>query len=226
MVTNMKDNQYLDNSLIENFFKMLNESGINYVLIKNIGEELPNHLKDGKDIDILVKLEDREAFMKVMLNGGFLKRIHPLGKEAGWRFGYQLPEYQFWQLGGIEQVFYIDCCFKLMCKSLTPKYWVPLDRCINNSVWENKVWDAKLNCWKIDDKTLLSYLLARCVFDKRTFSEVYKEDIEKLLCYIDDSDVQTMLETIFYKFTPVITEMLKAGKYDEIVRSYISFKNY
>lgn len=217
---------YLDSELIYKFFTLLNESDINYLLIKNVGEELPNRLKDGKDVDILVKLEDRKKFLDTMAQGGFIRRIPPFGKDAGWHFGYQLPEYQFWQKSGIEQTFYVDCCFKLMCKSLTPNFWVPLDACINDSAWANKVWDEKIQCWKMDDKTLLPYLFARCVFDKKIFSEVYKKDVSSLLYLIDDSSVQTMLRTIFYKFTPVLTQLAKEKKYDEIIPCYIAFKEY
>lgn len=218
--------KYIEALEVLSFFKLLNDSNINYVLIKNVGGELPYKLKDGKDVDILVKLEDRPLFMETMLKGGFLKRIPPLGREAGWKFGYQLPEYQFWQKRGIAQKFYIDCCFKLMCKSLTPNYWIPLDRSLNESIWKNKVWDETLGCWKIDDKTLFPYLIARCVLDKKEFKSVYIKDINELLHYLDDDEVQAMLSTIFYKFTPKLTKLLKAGKYDEIVSKYISFKDY
>ena len=218
--------KYIEAPEILSFFKLLNDSNINYVLIKNVGGELPYNLKDGKDIDILVKLEDRPLFVKTMLKGGFLKRIPPLGREAGWKFGYQLPEYQFWQKRGIAQNFYIDCCFKLMCKSLTPNYWIPLDISINERIWKNKVWDDDLGCWRIDDKTLFPYLIARCVLDKKEFKSVYVKDINERLQYLDDDEVQAMLSTIFYRFTPMLTELLKAGRYDEIISKYISFKDY
>lgn len=222
----MNSEQYIDSKLVFDFFKLLNDYDVNYVMIKNIGNELPYHLKDGKDIDILVHLEDRKKFTDVMTKGVFLKRIPPLGSERGYRFGYQLPEYQFWQKGGIKQTFYIDACFMLMCKSLTPNYWVPLDSSINDRVWKKKVWNKELGCWQTDDKTLLVYMLARCVFDKHGFSNAYKEDIEKKKQLIHDDSVQEMLHTVFYRFTEKISSMVISGEYDAIFDAYMRFTDY
>ena len=220
------NSEYIDSQLIFEFFNVLNQSKVQYVLIKNIGQELPYRLKDGKDIDILVAIEDRYKLVESMLAAGFLKRIPPLGVENGYHFGYQLPEYQFWQKAGIMQTFYIDVCFKLMCKSLMPKYWIPLDGTINKRVWEEKVWNEELKCWQIDEKTLLVYLLVRCVFDKHSFSDIYIEEIEKRKQWIYEDEIQKMLHTVFYRFTPKISEMVTMRKYDSIMENYIRFTDY
>lgn len=217
---------YIKKEYIDNFFNMLNKSGVNYMLIKNIADELPCNLKDRKDIDIVVKFEDREKFTECMGAHGFLYREHPLGISGGWSFGYQLPQYQFWQLGGIKQVFYIDACFKLMCKSLSPKMWVPLDESINTHAWQNKEWNETLKCWQMGEKTLFVYLFARCVFDKHTFSEKYIAEIEKRKHLLSDAEVVAMIRTIFYKFTDTLIEMVKQDNYDEIIQKYLTFKNY
>ena len=222
----MSNIEYIDKNLVDTFFKMLNAADINYVLLKNMGHELPERLKNGKDIDVLVNLEDRKRFTETMLENGFLHRIPPLGRENGYRFAYQLPEYQFWQLGGIEQIFYIDACFKLMCKSLTPKYWVPLDESINRAIWENKCWDENLKCWAMDDKTLVVYLLARAVFDKKNFSDVYIQEIEQRKYLLEDKQVYDMLRTVFYKYTDTLINLLRKSEYTKIVNSYITFKEY
>lgn len=218
--------QYLDRHLIYDFFERLNCGGIQWVLIKNIGHELPCELKDGKDIDILVRLEDKEKFEQIMLQGGFLKRIPPLGRESGYRFGYQLPEYQFWQKADISQTFYIDACFCLMCKSLTPKFWVPLDETINRRIWENKVWDDELKCFRIGDKELLVYLLTRCVFDKHGFPEGYQAELNRLKPLLKEKEVDRMLRTVFYKCTPMVIQMVMEEKYDDILEAYIRYEDY
>ena len=46
-MSNIKSKYILD------FFKTLNKENVQYMLIKNIGKELPHNLKDGKDIDII-----------------------------------------------------------------------------------------------------------------------------------------------------------------------------
>ncbi len=222
----IEETNYIEETVVMEFFELLNREQIRYVLIKNINDELPKRLKDGKDIDILVKLSDRKKFTEVMSQNGFLKRIQPLGKDNGYRFGYQLPEYQFWQKGGIQQTFYIDACFKLMCKSLTPRYWVPLDEMINERIWNEKVWDDQLQCWRADEKTLLVYLLARSVFDKRTFSETYRIEIDKRKELLKDKEVQSMLQTIFYKYTKTIIQYVLESKYEIIIPNYLKYTEY
>lgn len=222
----IEETNYIEETVVMEFFELLDREQIRYVLIKNINGELPKRLKDGKDIDILVKLSDRKKFTEVMSQNGFLKRIPPLGKDNGYRFGYQLPEYQFWQKGGIQQTFYIDACFKLMCKSLTPRYWVPLDEMINERIWNEKVWDDQLQCWCVDEKTLLVYLLARSVFDKRTFSETYRIEIDKRKELLKDKEVQSMLQTIFYKYTKTITQYVLESKYEIIIPNYLKYTEY
>ncbi len=149
-----------------------------------------------------------------------------MGVVNGYRFGYQLPEYQFWQKTGIAQTFYIDACFRLMCRSLTPQCWVPLDDSINRRAWEEKVWDETLQCWIMDEKTLLVYLLARCVFDKHVVSDAYRQEIEKRKQWLYDETVQRMLRTVFYRFTGRISEMITAGAYDAVFETYLQFSDY
>ena len=64
---------YINKECIYSFFQQLNRDcpAVRYVLIKNINGELPERLKDGKDIDLLVKEEDREAFAEFMHTHGF-----------------------------------------------------------------------------------------------------------------------------------------------------------
>lgn len=223
----MAINEYLPSSLVIGFFQLLNDHDIEYVLIKNVAGELPDRLCDGKDIDILVNLSDRNKFTELMKTHGFLYRVPPLGKDAGYQFGYQLPEYQFWQMRDIKQTFYIDASFKLMCKSLTPKFWVPLDEeRINRQIWNHKVWDNLLRCWRIDDKILLVYLLARCIFDKKRFSPAYIATLEPLRPLLWDVEVIAMLETLFYRFTPLLQDFLQQREYGQICHAYLTFQDY
>ena len=208
------------------FFELLNENKIRYVLIKNIAEELPCNLKGGKDIDILVHPEEKLRFAKILSGNGFLYRIHPFGSEQGWRFAYGLEKHQFWQKNGCDAAFYIDICFKLCCKSLTPKTWVPLDEKINGAIWENTGWNEALNCRQLDEKRLFVYLLVRSVFDERGFSNDYIAEIEKRKNLLDDAEVRDLLPCVFYKFTDSLIQLIKAGRYGEIVHKFLSFKDY
>ena len=218
--------RYIKEKNIREFFTMLNEENIQYALIKNIAAELPSNLKDGKDIDIIVKLEDRERFALAMVGHGWLYRVPPLGRVGEWNFAYKLPEYQFWQLSGIAERFYVDACFKLMCKSLTPKTWVPLNVPLQEKAWAEREWNEELQCWQLGEKTLFVYLFLRCVFDKRAFSDAYIAEIEKRKNLIDDGEVKALLESEFFKFTDTLIALAENREYGAIVDRYITFQNY
>lgn|GEM_PF-971355 len=217
---------FIDEGLVRDFFSMLNDEKIEYALIKNISGELPLKLKNGKDIDILVKPEDKEKISFAMKNHGWLYRVHPLGREAGWTFAYGLPEYQFWQLGNIPQSFYVDACFRLMCKSLTPRTWVPLNEPLQQKAWTEREWNDELRCWQLGEKTLFIYLFVRCVFDKRTFSPAYIAEIEKRKNLLDDDEVRNLLGQVFYKFTPRLIELARRSSFDSVIGEYIRFQDY
>lgn len=208
------------------FFEALNHSSIDYVLIKNVGNELPEHLEDGKDIDILVRTEHTEKFAKFMENHNFCIIDHPWGRKKGWNFGYQLPEHQFWKKRGIDETLYIDASFKLSCKSLMPKTWIPLDQCINQDIWRNRVFDDKNSWWIMDDRTIFIYLIVRSIFDKSNFKDVYIEDIEKMLYLLDEDEVINKLKRVFFKYTDRLIELLKEKRYTDIVDDYICYTEY
>ena len=52
--------KYYSEADIIHFFNALNKSALNYILLRNIGNELPAELLIGKDIDLLIKKTDEE----------------------------------------------------------------------------------------------------------------------------------------------------------------------
>lgn len=217
---------YISKDIIMNFFEDINQSEIRYVLIKNIDMELPEKLKDGKDIDILVMEEDKDIFAQYMLSRGFIRQVPPFGVENGWAFAYKLPEYQFWKASSENYDFYIDACFKLCCKSFMPKVWIPLDRVINDDIWKKREWDEEHSWWKMDEKTELIYLLVRSIFDKKEFNDLYIMEIEKRKYLLADMEVVSKLKLIFFKFSECLIAMVQEGKYDDIVQKYVTFTDY
>ena len=75
---------YYPESDIREFFDLLAQFNINYVLAHNIDNELPSKLEKGKDIDIIVEPSDYLCYQKVMLSHGYRRIMHPLGRENGW----------------------------------------------------------------------------------------------------------------------------------------------
>ena len=214
--------EFVPEKYIRDFFSLLNKNDIHYLLIKNIGKELPQKLRKGKDIDILVHSDDRMKIAKLMCENGFLYRIHPFGSEHGWHFTYGLEKCQFWE----KKNFYIDICSRLCVKSLTPRTWVPLDEKINSRIWEKSSWNKDLGCACLDEKTLFVYLFARAVFDKREFSAKYIEEIEKRKELLGEPEVRDLLSCVFYKFTEELVQLVENGMYEKIVSKFLTFRDY
>lgn len=217
-------NNYQDPEYINRFFDGMNKAGVVYVLIKNIGRELPNHLVKGKDIDIVVHTESKGVFHDYMKS---IARnvIHPYGKEKGWHNIYGLGRFEFWRLKAADDI-YIDVTEKLCCQSLMPKIWIPLDNHIQEAIWRNRIFDEKNNWWCMDDNVLYVYLIVRCVFDKKKFSSVYRKEIEALRHNIEQDIVLSYLKLVFFKFSSILLEMLDTKKYDQIIPMYMKFRDY
>lgn len=202
----------------------MNDNHITYILIKNIAQELPSRLREGKDIDILVHSDSLLAYHKLMDRHGYLEIIHPKGKERGWSFLYGIHENSMRKhlKTGLEVDVYVELC----TKSFSMNAWIPLDQSINTSVWRNKIWDEEHHWWKMDDVNLIAYLLTRCIFEKGTFSESYIQEIEERKHLLSTVTCVHKLEKIFFRFTPHLVEAVMKNEYDSIVAKYRRFTDY
>lgn len=205
-------------------FKLLNDAGINYILTKNIASELPAKLKVGKDIDLIVHPNDYERFKALLLDAGYQKMIHPHGKESGWNFMYGMHENMKCRQPVSNLV--VDVYAELCTKSLVRTAWLPLDKVIQQSIWDNKVWDAANQWWIMDDENMVIYLLTRSVFEKNGFSDAYIREIEKRMRLLTNPTTRQKLEKIFFKFTDTLLEKVSARRYKEIFVSYFTFTDY
>lgn len=217
---------YIDERYILDFFRLMNRSKLRYVLIKNIAGELPSHLPDGKDIDVLVHPADKAAFSRVMEENGYLRIVHPKGPENGWKCSYGLEEPIKMMLRGVPFRLYIDANFQLCCQSFMEKIWVPLDRQINEDVWNGRVFDTDYDWWRMDDETTLIYLIVRSVFDKQEFQPGYIEQIQRFETLLDKPSVEEKLTKVFFRYTPRLLRHLRDREYGAIIYNYISFTDY
>lgn len=215
---------YINPIYIENFIQGLNDSGINYVMIKNIGDELPNHLLPSKDIDIIVHKDSIDAFHRYMKPIA-RKILHPYSREYGWRNIYGLDDFEEWRLNIADDLL-IDVTTKLCCKSIMPKMWLPVDNLIQKDIWKNRVFDKDKNWWRMDDNVLFAYLPIRCVFDKHEFSELYIAEIERLRPSIDLEVVMSYLRLVFFNFAAPLVDMMDKKDYQNIIPSYLKFRKY
>lgn len=213
---------YVNPNSIIDLFNKLNASGFEYILIRNINNELPGSLKTGKDIDLLIHFNERRKFINFLKANGFKRISHPHQHD---RFLYGVKIFEFFV--NKDNVL-LDLNYQLACRSLNAGEWIPLDHKIQNSAWENKV----IN--KIDNFTYYSLgledefvaLVTRSVFDKKEFENGYMERIDELMKLIDVNEVMAKLQLIFFKFASVLLTMLKKRQYKVILDTYLSFSEY
>ena len=209
---------------VKDFFELLNSSGVRYVLIKNIHNELPDRLAIGKDIDILVDERDRIKFRFLMKNIA-RQYIHPCGKENGWINMYDLPEFELWRIYQKDDLL-IDVTYKLCCRSLMPKVWIPLVNTIQEYIWEHRSYDTENDWWILDINTRFVYYIVRCVFDKREFNSVYKKEIQAAKTLIDRDVVSGMFDVIFFEFSPTLFQMIDHDELDGIRSAFLAYHDY
>lgn len=209
---------------VQSLFKLLNDANINYLLTKNIGGELPDKLKIGKDIDLIVQPEDYEKFQTLLRDAGYRKLAHPYGKEVGWRFIYGAHENIF--LRHAINLLVVDAYAELCTQTIAMNAWLPLDRIVQESIWQNKVWDAENKWWIMDNENMVIYLVTSSVFEKHGFSEVYINEIEQRKDLLASPTARQKLERIFFRFTDTLVDKVREGRYEEILVSYLTFTDY
>ena len=97
---------------IKDFFKLLNEEKVSYILPKNDGNLILNAVEDGKDVDIIVLPEDYDNFLDIVLHKGF-ERLP--GESEKYFFLYKLRPDIYLQ----KDDAFFHAYEKLSCVSLT-----------------------------------------------------------------------------------------------------------
>lgn len=212
----------IDKNEILNIFNMLNNANIEYVLLRNIDNELPEHFEAKKDIDILVKAESKNKFKKVIKEAGYKQVRHPWDFGKNFVFLYAMDRLEFFTKDSIN----LDICYQLCCRSVNCGEWMPVDQLINDSVWENRRKNSEWGWYELCPEDELLHLLTRCVFDKKVFNNGYRKRIEELMQKVNREEVYRRLEVVFFKFSDRMLDMIEEKQYDDILDSYITFTDY
>ena len=206
---------------IRAMFNLLNVNEINYVLTKNIDGDMPHKFKYGKDIDILVNPKDYKNIQAVMYRSGYNVTIHPCPNE-----GFMYGAHEDINMINPRNNLIVHAFAQLCVKSISMNIYVPLDKVIQKSIWENKVWDTANQWWIMDDENILIHLLSKSIFNKNIFTEAYIREIEKRKYLLMRPTARQKFEKIFFKFTDTLIEKVSKGRYGEILLSYLTFTNY
>jgi len=211
----------VESDKILNIFQLLNERKVEYLLMRNINNELPYHLEIGKDIDILVK--DRNKMVEILKECKFNKISHPHENNI---FLYGVQKFEFYKNN--ENILF-DLNFQIVVRSLDAGQWIPLDQAIQESAWQNKRFERAgggLEYWTLSYEDEFVALIARSVFDKKEFQAGYVSRLDELLPMVNKDNVLKKLQFIFFKYAPLLLYQIEQQNYPDIVINYLKFKEY
>lgn len=134
---------------------------------------------------------------------------------------YGVDKFGYYSKNGLN----LTLCGSLACRSTLNGGWVPLDRKINLSAFDNLRIDPEgYNHLAYDNE--LCYLLAKCVYTTRYFSEEDCNRIQVCLNYLKDEDVYQKIEGVFFNFSHEILVLCRNACYENIVESVWLFSDY
>lgn len=205
---------------INSFFDDLENYNIDFVVLRDLNNALPNNLSEEKDVDIMIKNTDINKFHSLVKKRK-LKRIkHPWDFGRNFVFLYNMNEFEMYKIDRIN----IDICFELPVRSLNNREWMPLDDYIYQSIWKTK--KKHDSYYILGDTELLVHLISRSLLDKNEFSKIYIAKIESLFTNVDKDELNRMLSLVFFKFTNKLIELLSKKKYSVIYKEYLTFSEY
>lgn len=208
--------------LIDKFFSLLDSSGIDWILLRNTNDELPKLLDVNKDIDILVRPENKTEIHAFFIANQFMEIRHPLANDIRL---YGVDAFRMYK--NLEGLL-IDVNFQAVVKSLDQGQWIPLDQAIQKELWLNRrfvlIGDEHVPMPSVEDLFVLT--LCRCILDKKNFTVWGRALLGQAIAECDIERLRKKLELVFFKFTPRLIDLVWNSKFDEIVPCYLSFSDY
>ena len=207
-----------------NIFTLLNKQKLNYILMRNINDELPSTLEIGKDIDILVYKKDEKQFVNFFKANNYETINHPF-KYGIFLYGVDRFEFKYNNNNNIL----FDLNFQIAVRSLDAGQWIPLDQSIQESAWKNRRFEQlneDFGYWTLSYEDEFVSLVARSIFDKKEFQSGYVKRIDELSSIIEKLNVFEKLNMVFFKFTPFLMDYIDNKDYENIMKNYLEFKEY
>ncbi|MDB4121814.1 nucleotidyltransferase family protein, partial [Flavobacteriaceae bacterium] len=167
--------KFVNTEHINELFETLEEGKIEYTLLRNIDNELPDKLSVNKDIDIIVHPKDIKKLVSTLKKKQWNLVKHPWDFGHNFVFLYSMDPFLFFK----KKQLHLDVCFQLSCRSLNNGEWFPLDESIQDSIWIYKKKVDKPWNYVLSNEDYLIHLLTRSIFDKKEFTTGYIVEIEK-----------------------------------------------
>lgn len=214
--------RFHDETAIRDLFVQLNRREIEYMLIRNIDQELPSRLAPGKDIDILARHGHRASIISTLGQLGYRITPHPHRRDI---YLYNTKRFEFFKN---NQGIIIDVHYHLMCRSLDAGQWIPVDAFIQSSAWNNRrlVSGSDFSYWGLGYEDELVALIVRSIFDKQAFQDGYVRQIEKIIDLTDRNEVYKRLKLVFFAYTDSLLAQIESHSYDSIRTNYLQFSGY
>lgn len=172
--------------------------------------------KEEPFVRILIPEDSREAFKTLAAKSGWKKTKD----KSGDLFLYGMKHFLYYSVDGIK----LNVCCQLACRSTLNNGWIPLDRRINDHLFEY----IRLNdgvCY-LGAEDELCYLTAKCVYTEKAFGSGDTERIEACMAVADREVLIPRLDGIFFNFTNKLLQLLAEQKYSDIIASLWRFSSY
>lgn len=206
--------------LVIKIFDTLDAQGVNFVTLQGF-ELLPDKVSIKKDVDLLIHPDSAGSALMIFEGCGF---IASNGYPQGTVCLYGTRPSIFYDHKQLDIRFHV--VYELSYRSLNKGEKIPVDKMLQNSIFQNKMSVGEI--WRYmpsaEDEFLM--LICRCIYDKRTVPQWYKDKIEKLFSEIAPEKRQKHCELVFLKFTPQLLATIEKKETEYIFEKYITFCDY
>lgn len=196
------------------FFQLLHQNDIRYCVL-----ELD---EDEQMIDLFVHQDSNTRFIEIMKQNHY-KKVGTSTDE--YAFIYRLEPDIFWEAPNGSKI-HSSCQMSCVSLSNLSKCKLPLDKRIQKSIWENRVWNEQNQCWNVCSEDYLIYILVTCIFDQKQFDQDSIRWITESGVNLKDRSLAEKLEGVFFRFTPELIHHLEENNYQNIIGDYRTFRNY
>lgn len=171
-------------------------------------------------VTILVSPNELKAFHKLAKTNKMKSVAHPYGKRYGFIFLYQMKPFELYEKDGM----YYEIFCQIPSKSLTPKMWMPLDKMVQTSIWDNKKTIDGIDY--VIEEDLWIFRLVQCLFMQ---IELRQRDIDFFSSHkevLESSTLKAKLELIVFGYADKLLELMNQEQYDKLVTDYFSYDQY
>lgn len=187
-------------------FRILAKNDIEYAIL-DVSDSI---------INILCKAEKKKQVKQALGSDGW-KRIKDTSNDV---YLYGMDHFLYFENNGMKTVI----CFQIACRSTLNGEWVPLDRKINT--YAMSLIESRDGLSYLCPEDELCYLLAKCVFTKKKFSETDTTRIKNCFGRVSIEKLMPKLEGVFFRFSGKMMDMIRQGDFNNIISSLWQFAEY